>query len=258
MKKILLLVITIVSSLSLIGCGVESNEDQIGTFSISGEGLNVLGKAAQMSFESQQSSKKQTKRFNMEEEIAGINYPFDCVEILNGTKYSVSNLELKELAELIGEGPYTIIIADFRTYVKAHYNKVETLESCVSDTLVTFISETEMFTCLSNSGSWREEYTRFEFSSHKRITGNAVEKTFNGDEFVFIISFYATQTSIVYSMRNDLDNKFWFFSEEKFDSYDFFEIDDSIELEKSYMYEMLDVTPLPEAKPEKEEEETEE
>ena len=239
MKKAILLIILLFISISFFGCGNElippSGDTPIHD-KVTADELNVLGVAAQKAFENQNTIKKQAKKFNENESISGNSYPFDCVEITKGIKYYVENLELKELTDLIGEGPYIIIVADFITYILEKGKYIP----CISDTLITFISENNMFTCLEDGFSIIPGGEMHSFSSHKRITDSSVEKTDEENAFVLIISFYEFKASIVYSPR--MTNPISYNSTDEFDTSNY------EELENSFMYELLELESLPETK----------
>lgn len=176
-----------------------------------------------------------------------VSYPFDYVKILSAYKFTVQVPSIKdELSNKIielncGLGELEVVVADFETYVSD--NGYMTL--CVQDKLICLRGHNGYYTILVNNEAYTNDFSLQVFSSHKKLTQDAVNKDFTPP----ILSVF---------LKTDGDSKHVYFetsnSTLSFGNYkqDFaFESVSGIEsVSKSTLYSVLQLLSLPTAQTE--------
>ena len=142
----------------------------------------------------------------MSDDQAGpnIRYEFDYIEIGNALQYTVDGIDFPLLNEICGKGPIEVFLAAFNTYVYAGEAENEKyLTPHISDALIMFKSELGIYACLNNGGSSVSGIEESEYSSHKRLGQNAVEKDFTPPVYKFYVKTEQHQKSLAYKVEID-------------------------------------------------------
>jgi len=135
-----------------------------------------------------------------EEQPLVIRYAFDFVKISDATHYVAKGVNFPLLNEVCGKGEIDVFLTTFETYEYADETKdMECRRPVVNDDLIVFRGELGMYACMMNSG-WLE---MTEYSSHKRFSGNAVEKDFTPPLYQFYVKTENNVTSLACRNSNE-------------------------------------------------------
>ena len=137
-----------------------------------------------------------------------INYPFDFVKINGSIHHLVSQgADFRFLNQICGKGEIDIFLAAFGTFSYADETKDENnLIPRVSDGLIVFRGEQGIYSCMVNGGL--PDGVGVVFSSHKRFSGNSVEKDFTPPLYEFSIKTENNVTSLGCRVVVDKDGNY--------------------------------------------------
>jgi hypothetical protein len=133
-------------------------------------------------------------RLNTDDQTPHIKYDFDFIQIDDAVRFLAKDIDFPFLNEICGEGEIEVFLTSFKTFVYADDTKnMKNIKLFIPDDLIVFRGEWGMYTCMSNSGAWRyDDWDNFisyliQYSSHKRFSGNAIEKDFTPPLYQFYI-----------------------------------------------------------------------
>jgi len=130
-------------------------------------------------------------------------YDFDFVKINDAVQFIARSIDFPFLNELCGEGEIEIFLTSFNTYLYEDEAKDENrLIPYIYDDLIVFRGEWGIYSCLSNTGSFRYDDMNnlissiVEYSSHKRFGENSIEKDFTPPLYQFFMKTENNVTSL--------------------------------------------------------------
>ena len=131
-------------------------------------------------------------KFGADDQTPIIKYAFDFIQINDAVRFVAQKIDFPFLNEICGEGEIEVFLTSFKTFVYADETKdINHLEPYIPDDLIVFRGELGIYSCMSNGGSWWSDYWNdfmiIEYSSHKRFSGNAIEKDITPPLYQFYV-----------------------------------------------------------------------
>jgi hypothetical protein len=181
--RLVLAVFAVVLSIALVAsCSNKSEEDNAPeeeALSLEGQEIfRLIAKATEKTYQNRIKSSENivTPRTSV---VAGVSYEIDQVRIKNVVHYETASVPIPFIEEVCGKVKEVYItLFGFRFVGDDSESSAES-----SEVMIIFKGDKNYYGCLLNGGGSGKE----EFSSHKRLTKNSIDKDFSGTVYQFLV-----------------------------------------------------------------------